>query len=954
MRKFGIIGFIFGLILFSGFEGAAQGVRADDLFSVRFGGGGISSLKHRHDIYDTEYIAAGATLGDVLVRYRIGGGKWHEAWTPTMAEDGRRRTSEAISHPLQYLVSYDVSSRYGWGEDLAVSEWFRTEGDGFVWTLHFRNLTDEPLEIGDIALPLPLNSRRTWDRTEAETKSVIAHRFISGHGSFIYWMRPSSVGPFLVMVPLAKSPAFEAPGLFAPTKLEYAAGPQQGNGRGDMVFIHSVFSGAAARERGGNWRQPHTSVILTPMFSAGSEVTYGFKFRWAEGYEGVRDILYEEGLFDVHVVPGMTVPENLEAMIALRTKNTISSVTAEHPAETRIESLGTRSRESRTYRVKFLRRGENALTVNYGNGQRMLLEFFVTEPLETLIKKRAAFLAGKQLIRDPSKWYDGLVSDWDMKNKRLLTPDDTEEQAFEQMFGGFVRVQDALTSGDPMLCKAPYIAAKNAHFPAQDEVKALDYHLKNFIWGKMQLTDQETPLAYGIYGLPNWKVNRESKGTTKPGSWKEEISRAYDYPHYFMLYLDMYRIAKNYPEIKTELSKEEYLKRAYGTARAYFTLPYQRNPLEHNLWVNKPSAQTTGLYNELVLVDLIDELASNGKTVEADWLRGEWEKKVRFFVKGDPTIPYFWGCEFPFCSTGFESTHALARYAFEHASQHGSRLDLSREEIMSFLKTQIEANIATRGWLEPAFYLLGGTHSGSLTYMSQMGGWAVLDYALYFSPDPFRDLRLGYASYLSSWALMNTGTAQSNYGYWYPGPENDGATGSEFYTRAFGLNSYVGRQTRGAFFYGGEIDLGFEGALRTAATVVVDDPLFGLFAYGGVLTRTPKAIEVIPCDGLRERFHVIRANQRFHMLLDRDGYAPNKPIVFTDTLTQIQFDLESRGGRKHATRLRMSGLPGGIYQVALDGAPQPQITVKAGEEAVVELTVGEKSESRVAISLMKR
>jgi len=35
----------------------------------------------------------------------------------------------------------------------------------------------------------------------------------------------------------------------------------------------------------------------------------------------------------------------------------------------------------------------------------------------------------------------------------------------------------------------------------------------------------------------------------------------------------------------------------------------------------------------------------------------------------------------------------------------------------------------------------------------------------------------------------------------------------------------------------GEIDLGFSGALRTAATVVSDDPIFGLFAYGGDLKK---------------------------------------------------------------------------------------------------------------------
>ena len=45
----------------------------------------------------------------------------------------------------------------------------------------------------------------------------------------------------------------------------------------------------------------------------------------------------------------------------------------------------------------------------------MPLEWFVTEPLETLIKKRAAFIVRNQQHRDPDKWYDGLFSLWDRR-----------------------------------------------------------------------------------------------------------------------------------------------------------------------------------------------------------------------------------------------------------------------------------------------------------------------------------------------------------------------------------------------------------------------------------------------------------------------------------------------------------------------------------------------------------
>jgi hypothetical protein len=132
--------------------------------------------------------------------------------------------------------------------------------------------------------------------------------------------------------------------------------------------------------------------------------------------------------------------------------------------------------------------------------------------------------------------------------------------------------------------------------------------------------------------------------------------------------------------------------------------------------------------------------------------------------------------------------------------------------------------------------------------MAAMGGWGVLDYAVNFAPRPFDWLQLGYASYLSSWSLMNTGRPETNYGFWFPGKENDGAAGWQFMLSKAGNawmgSSYPGGVTvpRGPWHYDGEIDLGFGAALRMAATIVVD-PIFGWFAYGGLLTENRSDLE---------------------------------------------------------------------------------------------------------------
>ena len=132
---------------------------------------------------------------------------------------------------------------------------------------------------------------------------------------------------------------------------------------------------------------------------------------------------------------------------------------------------------------------------------------------------------------------------------------------------------------------------------------------------------------------------------------------------------------------------------------------------------------------------------------------------------------------------------------------------------------------------------------------------------------------------------------------------------------------------RGPWHYDGEIDLGFGGALRTAATVVTCDPIFGWFAYGGNLEQEEDILSVIPRDGLRQRLAVVLSDQRlpwpgslrFKIELDRDGFAPDLPIVLDKQLSRISFMLENRTGDKHLTCLRLSVHPSAAYDVLQDG-----------------------------------
>jgi hypothetical protein len=845
---------------------SAKTANAASPFLLEFDGGALTSLRFAGDTFETNYVATGQKLGHVEIAWRRPNGPWQKF------------------HSAEGTASPDTTGTYrvrdDHGEALVVIVRLEPQGSLLRWTIALSNQSSDPIEVGDVALPLPMHS--SFNGKEPPTASVLKHSFISGHGSFLFWMRSNSVGPYLVMTPERD------------TSLEYwdHMPAAQGARPAYRVYVHSVTVGEAVQAAGGRWRQPRTSVVLAPADRAGAKRMYAFQLAWAQDYAGVRQRLVDAGSIDVEIAPGMTVPADLFTCIAVRSHDPIKSIVAEHPEQTTIESLGEREGR-RLYRVKFKRLGENMLTVNHGTGRATRLEFFAAEPLETLIHKRASFIA-KHQVRDSSKWYNGLLAEWNMDSQVQLGPDN-----YDRIKGW--RIYE-VTCDDPGLSKPAYLASKNAEFPNPVEVEALDYYIEHFVWGGLQRTTEETD-SYGIYGIPDWKQNRDSSDPGNKG--KRHIWRPYDYPHIVVMYFSMYRVARDYPGMKMKLDRATYLERAYGTALGMFTVPMR---------VTGWSAYKTGFYNEVVIPQLIEELDLVGKHDEAAELRTHWEKKVAFFVSGGPNL---FGSEYAFDSTGFESTQAIARYALDHPTTPG----ITQEAAAKFALTQIRANIFCRGMIEKAYYYYGSDYRGgagdafTLTYMSPMGGWGVLNHALHDHREPDATIRLGYASFLSAWSLMNTGTQETGFGYWFPGEANDGGTGGGFEPAAYGM-TWLGQQHhRGPWYYSSETDLGYCGALRTAATIVADDPVFGRFCFGGEMHEEKTSLHIIPRDGVRRRLHLRTAGQQIDFELTGARFTREQSIQWSTDQQRFLFTLETETTGSGEVQLSVVGLPMRDYKI---------------------------------------
>ncbi len=883
------------------FAQAVNGVE-NPFFKIEMERNGIKSLFKTHDLYPTNYIFKGRLLGEVLLRYQFADGSIDslnsaESGTTTLTNQGKQ------------VYAYKAKKA---DAKLQFAQRFVLRDDVLSWNIEVTNSSGKEVTINDFVIPIFYNNQNGEQPKEIFEQQVIKHHYIEGDNSYLFFERPTGVAPYLLLTP--------KPG----TPLEYMT-----KGRYFQVYIHSALTGT--NEKRGNWRQAHTSTTIKP----GATIAYAFNLQWAKSYEDIRTKLFDNELIDVHVAPGMTIPSHSEATFALHTKTKINGITAEFPANTKLTYLGEKRKNYHIYKVKFDRLGENKLTIKFGGNRKTYLEFFSTEPLETLYKKRASFLVSKQQIKDPGKWWDGVYAPWDMSNKMLRTPNDTAD------FPG--RLKYVLTADDPGLSKAPFLAAKNVIYPNKKEIESIEYYVENFVWGKLQRTDQEFPNPYGVYGTPNWSVNRNREkqvvNLNDTAKFKMHIWRSYDYPHIFMLYFHLYQIATYYPEMVNFRDKAGYLKLASETAKAFFNYPYEILPwYETYKW---------GCYNELVLLDIISALQKEGHQADANELREGWEKKVKYFIYDDP---YPFRSEYAVDATAFESSHALAAYAInnemkpdsnlwydKNAKKYRSHPVVSKDSARKFMDRQIEANIALRGWLEPTYYFYGSDFRGksdsyTLSYMSQMGGWAILDYALNYAKSPADYFRLGYASYLSSFALMNTGTEKSGYGFWYPGKENDGATGWAFEPQKFSGNWLLKKQGRGPWVYDGEIDLGYGGATRAAATIVVDDPVFGLMAYGGDLELKKDTLSVVPKDGLRIRLANRALGSKLDIEFNRDGFAENLPILLGKEY--LSFTIENRTLNAHETTINLSGLPNGSYELAVSGKKGTSVNVRDQHKAL--------------------
>lgn len=855
----------------------------NDLFSVAVDeqSGGIMSLRRVGDRYNTEYVIGKQVkpefdipdsrwLGDILFVYTRGTNTTVRTASTSLSDDSRRT---AYAGMRTVSVQYLQPSTNACGiRDFSLKEEYKLEKDSLTWSFTIKNTSDVPLTFSEIGLPLLFNQFWPHGQNEVQKKvyenCVLRHSAILLDNSYYIVQRPNGVGPFLLVTPLGGTRVemfkrFGGKGTLGIYNTR-KGGVYGMTGLPDWEGLYIAYVHGSLDSHLGQWFLPLTDLHLTH----GEQKTYGFTFRWTDNDAHVRETLYEAGFIDITVVPGMVVPCDLLAKVALRTKKTVHRLVPQFPYDTRISPAVTNGTHL-VYTIEFSHTGQNLVMIEYGDNKIAPLQFFVTDPLKTVIHNRAAFIEKNQVQRDPDKLYPGAFLPWEWRDRRMLRQE-TDPEAPHYFTSG----ADDIGFANPL-----FLSLKNVTYPEPKEIKALVYYLSTHIWNNMQRTND-----YAIY---RWF----------PVPKEDETSRAMDYPHLMNIYYHMYLIEKLHGNTGY-LTAREYLERSCRTALAFFTL----KPMFFD------GAITQGNMGESGLALVIDALRDEGMTREANTLNKFWRAKADAFEKRE----YPFASEMFYDSTAFEAVYGIA----------------SRYDKKEMMESVTAANIANRG-RQPVWYHYGSDNrfiSDShyqLSYMTQLGGWALLDYAVYHVNNPAELLRLAYGSYLASWASVQ--------------PSSDSQPG------AAGWVFHNERGPDGMDVLDGEIGLGLYGALRAAASVVIDDPLFGLTGYGCAVTRDGKGtLHITPKDGLQRRIHIIPG---FHLEINRDCI---KQFAVNRTFTAYQLSLENITGTSHETILKITGLKFGTYTVSgVKGTAT--VTVKEDTPAEIKLILGTEGDHVVKI-----
>lgn len=677
---------------------------------------------------------------------------------------------------------------------ICVEEDYRICLEGIHWSIVLRNISEQPVTVAELGIPLFMNQYFRNDSEFKYEKCVLRHSLISHHNSALYWSKSSGNPPILYLMTTGD------------TALDQFAVEEEDKNFGACWKLgafegcYTVYPIHEETDRAGI---PTQELMLAP----GEEKSFTFFLGMADSFEEMAEQKIALGGMEIKAVPGMCVPVGQEAVLLIRSL-VRPELQLPDPDD---QILGIQEKEGCFLcKIRLGGYGIREVLVRSGN-TCMRLSMFGLEKPEDIIRRQAAFIAEKQFETDPSDpCYHGLLM-WDMTVKHRINA--SCNPFGDNWFAG--------GSDEIGLANGLFLAGKNVWQPVEKEVRVLQSYVKDFI--EARLTEQP---GYRVHRMVPWYEMFEPWA----GRGADDVWRAFNYVHVINTYYNMYLIAKIY-DFGFLDSPSYYIRQAWEYTNAMFA---------YWMFPDGVGASEYGNMGELHLaLNLEGALREEGFLKEAALLNGIVCKKADFFA--GKVYPY--GSEMAYDSTAFEAVYAYGKAA-------GNR------RVMEMTKNVVLANRGRQpSWyLYQTDLRQNGDSSWNVSYMTQLGAWPLYDWLFEQGEYTPELAESWYASYLAGWSVYNSGgfwsEEKENEGA--SGWIVDGKMG-----RFTGMKSPREPYKKGIVPMSGESALGFYGALQTAAAAVTDHPGLGRYGFGCQVRETEEGEEIVPEDGLGVRLYHI-------------------------------------------------------------------------------------------------
>lgn len=564
-------------------------------------------------------------IGDVTFRFKIAGAS---TWTNVDSASNRSAVKALDDLAPGVIAGADLAATLPSGVPLTVTREWLAEGDGLALRLNLTNTANATVQLGSLGLPVAINNIFTMREAEdTQAKCSLADPYIGLDAGYIRVSPVRGLGNALVVAPLGSSP-LEAWRLLEEPQGDFWYQSQTYEGTYEWA-IHSQAWAENEWKNAKPWNPP-TSKTLEP----GETYSVGLKFVIAESIQTIEDAVVKADIPLAVGIPGYVVPADLTARLYLTHSSAVKSIDG--------DGAFTIDRDSTAKGNPYILTptegtwGRAKITVTYEDGKTQVVHYFITKPAPETVSDLGHFLTTAAHYTDETDPFGRAPSimTYDREVNAILTQDSRVWIAGLSDEGG----------------TGAYVAAATKLFlqPVEREVAVLDDFIHETVVGTIQPPDSFAVRASTFFYEPaavNFSYNADFDWTSWT-SWTKEraytTSRAYNYVHPVVAYWTMYRVARDYPQVKTRAEWSWYLNQAYST-------------VQHCLANGAPECDygLVGLMGETVFAELLEDLKRENMTQEAVALEDSMRIRAEFWE----TLAVPFGSEMAWDSTGQEGVY---------------------------------------------------------------------------------------------------------------------------------------------------------------------------------------------------------------------------------------------------------------------------------------------------------